>query len=145
MFVLCSENHAALGLVGVCEPAVVLQTLGGARTPSDPATRATFEHAVRKKGIRHVVVCGHADCGAFGPDVGSSPEAGHAEALAQCQALLEDEHIGPLLRQAGVKLRALWLDEPEGDVYECDVERGPALMGDEDFARMLASFGSHDT
>ncbi|MEO5730068.1 MAG: carbonic anhydrase, partial [Byssovorax sp.] len=62
MFVLCSESHAAAELVAAFEPALVLQLFGGARTPSDAATRATIAYAVRDRGVRHVVVCGHEGC-----------------------------------------------------------------------------------
>ena len=139
MFVVCSEDHDGSELVAACAPAMVLQTLGGVRTPSDASIRATFEHAVREKGVGHVIVCGHEGCSAFGPQ--ASSEKVQLETAAQCRSLGEDAHIGPLLREAGVKIRALWFDAPEGDVYACDVEgKPPALIDDEELARTLLSF-----
>ena len=68
-------------------------------------------------------------------------EPPQADAVAQCLALRRDEHLSALFRAHGVVLRALWLDEPEGDVYACDLEgRRAGLMGDQDFAAMLAKF-----
>lgn len=141
MFVICSESHAAGELVAAFEPALVLQTFGGARTPSDAGTQATIEYAVRSRGVRHIVVCGHEGCRAVPTSGRSSREATQADAVAQCLALRRDEHLSALFRAHGVVLRALWLDEPEGDVYACDLEgRRAGLMGDQDFAAMLAKF-----
>jgi carbonic anhydrase len=141
MFVLCSENAAAAPLVAACEPAIVLQTFGGARTPADTTTRATIEYAVKQKGVRHIVVCGHEGCHAVRPRGASARAATQADAAAQAADLRRDQQIGALLRAHGVMVRALWLDEAEGDIYACDIEgRPPSLMDDEDFARMLESF-----
>lgn len=141
MFVLCSESSAAAELVSAFEPALVLQTFGGARTPADAGTRATIEYAVRERGVRHVVVCGHHGCRAAASSGQGSREATQADAVAQCLALRRDEHLGALFRTHGVVLRALWLDEPEGDVYACDIEgRRARLMDDQDFAAMLTTF-----
>ncbi len=61
--------------------------------------------------------------------------------VSQLRGLLDDEAVGPLLRARGVKLRALWFDEREGDIYACDVEGRPAApLDDEDLARMFAAF-----
>lgn len=144
MFVLCSESHAEAALAASCEPAIVLQALGGARTPSDPSTRATFDYAVAACGVRHVVVCGHARCRALDAgahDARDPRAASQAHVVAQCRRLRQDPHIGPLLRDHGVMLRALWFDEPEGDIYACDLEgRGATLLGDVELTQLRASF-----
>jgi carbonic anhydrase len=138
MFVLCSECHAGAELVSAMQPAMVLQTLGGARTPADPALRATFEYAVGGKGVKHIVLCGHEACQVVSE---RGREASQAHVVSQLRGLLDDEAVGPLLRARGVKLRALWFDEREGDIYACDVEGRPAApLDDEDLARMFAAF-----
>jgi carbonic anhydrase len=135
MFVLCSECHAGAELVASMQPAMVLQTLGGAGAPADPAVRATFEYAVRSKGVRRIVLCGHEGCQAVAE---GGRAASQAHVVSQLRSLLDDEEIGPVLRARRVKLRALWFDEREGDVYACDVEGRPAaLLDDEDLARMF--------
>lgn len=141
MFVLCSENYAAAALVAACEPALVLQTLGGARDPADESTRATFEHAIVKRGVRHVVVCGHQACEAVASGGTDSRCATQAAVVSQCFRLREDPCIGPLLRTHRVALRPLWFDVPEGDIFVCNFEDARvALMGEDDFGRMLALF-----
>lgn len=136
MFVLCSEDHAAAALVAACAPVVTLQTLGGALAPLDAAARATFEHALVREGVRHIVVCGHDGCAAHG-----AAGDGAADVRAQCRSIVGDPRVGELVRAHRVKVRALLLDEAEGDLYACDVETGRrSLLDDDDFARLLASF-----
>ena len=142
MFVLCSENHAAAAVVAACEPAIVLQTFGGARDPSDASTRATFEYAVRLNGVRKVIVCGHLGCQAIALDGGADARTRtQADVVAQCRRLRQDAHIGALLRDHGVTLHAIWFDDREGDVYTCDIEgRNATLLSDADFGRLIESF-----
>ena len=139
MFVLCSENHAASAVVAAWEPAIVLQTFGGARDPSDASTRATFEHAVRQHGVRRVIVCGHLGCKAGALDRGADARmATQADVVAQCRRLRQDARIGPLLSNNGVTLHAMWFDDHEGDVYNCDIEgRAATLVSDDEFRRLL--------
>ena len=141
MFVLCSENYAAAELVAAVEPAIVLQSLGGARSPSDAGVRATFEYGIVRKSVRQVVVCGHLDCCAVAADGGDSRAATEADVSAQCRALRDDAFIGELFREHRVVIRSLWFDEPEGDIYLCGFDNPRAgIMGDADFGRMVALF-----
>lgn len=141
MFVLCSENHAAAALAAACEPALVLQTLGGARDPADESTRATIEYAIVEKGVRHVVVCGHQGCEAAASEGQDSRHAPQAAVVSQCIRLREDPSIGPLLRAHRVALRPLWFDTPDGNIFMCSLEDARVTpMGDNDFAKMLALF-----
>jgi len=142
MFVLCSENHAAAAVVAACEPAIVLQTFGGARDPADASTRATFEYAVRLKGVRKVIVCGHLGCKAVALDGGADARTKtQADVVAQCRRLRQDAYIGALLRDHGVTLHAIWFDDREGDIYTCDIEgRHATLLSDEDFGRLIEGF-----
>ena len=141
MFVLCSENYAATAILAACEPVIVLQAFGGARDLSDASTRATFEYAVRSTAVRRVIVCGHLGCHAVALDEGADARtATQADVVAQCRSLRHDSRIGPLLRDHGVTLQAIWFDDREGDVYACDMESGSAtLMSDEDFGRGVVS------
>ena len=115
MVVLCSENYAALAVLAACEPAIVLQTFGGARDPSDASTRATFEYAVRLNAVRRVIVCGHLACQAVALDEGANARtATQADVVAQCRSLREDSRIGALLRDHGVSLSP---PVPEGPTF----------------------------
>lgn len=144
MFVLCSENHAAAALAAACEPALVLQTLGGARDPGDQSTRATIEYAIVAKGARHLVVCGHQGCEAVASEGQDSRYATQAALVSQCLRLREDPCIGPLLRAHRVAMRPLWFDAPEGNIFMCSLEDARVTpMGDDDFAEMLALFADH--
>lgn len=143
MFVLCSENHAAAAVLASLEPAIVLQTFGGARAPSEASTRSAFEYAIGLKGVRRVVVCGHLGCQAVALDDGADARtATQADVVAQCRRLRQDARIGGLLADHRVSLHAIWFDAREGDVYACDIEgRAATLMSDEDFGRLTASSG----
>jgi len=146
MFVLCSESHAAAAVVAACEPAMVLQILGGASSPLGSSAIATIEYAVKSRGVRHLVVCGHDGCRAGSASGRGDRAAMQAETARQCLDLGRDSHLAPLLRSHGVTLRALWFDEAEGDVYLCDVEgRSATLLDDRDFARMLSGFAGRST
>ena len=143
MFVLCSESYAAAAVAAACEPALVHQAFGGARNPGDEATRATFEYAILKKGVRDVVVCGHDGCQAVTTHGADSRRATRSAVVSQCVGLREDEHIGPLLREHRVALRPIWFDAPEGDIFLCNLENEAVkLMGDDDFATMIGAEGS---
>jgi hypothetical protein len=144
MFVLCSEDHAAAAFLAACEPAIVLQTFGGAGAAVDSATRATFEAAVRLRGVRHVVVCGHSGCRAVTVDAGVDPRmAAQAETVAQCRRLWRDPAVGAVLRDHGVTMRAIWFDEDEGDIFSCDMEgRSPTLVSDGDFVELMGAYRS---
>ena len=94
MFVLCSEDYGASELVHACEPAIVLQTLGGAHDPTEPSTRATFAYAIEANAVRRVVVCGHPGCSLA--QEGDKDRLGQAvsNVTAQCRALRADAFIG---------------------------------------------------
>ncbi len=145
MFVLCSENHAAAALAAACEPALVLQILGGARDPADESTRATVEYAIVEKGVRHVVVCGHQGCEAVASEGQDSRYATQAAVFSQCLRLREDPCVGRLLRAHRVAMRPLWFDAPEGNIFTCSLEDARVSpMSDNDFAKMLAVFAKRE-
>lgn len=135
MVVLCSENYAAGALLAACEPAIVLQTFGGAPEPLDSSTRATFEYGIKLKRVRRVVVCGHLGCNAVALEGGGDARA---HVVDQCRRLQQDAHIGALLRHHHATLHAILFDEREGRVYACDIESSTStIMGDDDFRRLL--------
>lgn len=137
MVVLCSEDYAAAALLASCDPAVVLQTLGGARDPADTSTRSTFDYGFALKQVRRVIVCGHVGCKARPVEEGGDARA---HVLAQCRGLLRDPHIGALLRDHRALLQGVWFDGRDGHMHACDIERGAStLMGADDVERFIAA------
>ena len=110
MLVLCSENYAAASLVARCEPAIVFQSLGGARDPTDQAMRATFAYAIMNHRVHDVVVCGHEGCHATARWELDSERPPYAVVVSQCVALRRDDYIGSLLRDHDIALHATWFD-----------------------------------
>ena len=138
MFIVCSESLASSALVAAFPTAYVLQMLASAADDLDVATRATLEHGLAS-GVRHLVVCGHHGCRAS-PGEGT-PQESQGRVVQRCRALHADEHLGPMLRRAGVTMRALWLDEPCHELYACSFEGLEArCMAEADLAAMFRSF-----
>lgn len=138
MFVLCSEAGAAAELVVGLRPALVLQALGGLRVPVEPGVRETFQHALVRAGVRVVFLCGHA--GSAAAPIREGGRGSSPASLAEtARALVADATLGPLLREHRVAVRALWFDEPEGDVYACGIDgEPPRLLSDRDLQELLA-------
>lgn len=140
MFVVCSDDYAGAGLVAQCDPAIVLQTPGGARATRECAARATFEYAVQYVGVRLVVVLAHRGCqAARGAALKGAPE----EALAQWQMLTSDDFSRSLFLGHGVAVRLLWIDALAGTVCDWHAEEQRlAPLRRDDFADLLASLGA---
>lgn len=140
MFVLCSENASGAALAASFRPAIVLQLLAGLESPSDTATRATVEYAVRAAGVRTVVFFGHDGCHGARGDMSHAATQSHV--VEQCRALYDDAILGPLLRKYRVKAVPMWLHEKEGDVYRCDIEGARTyLMDDEELSKLFTRSG----
>ena len=136
MFVACPESVASAELLAAFPSAYVLQTLARRPGEFDAASSATVEYGVLASGVRHVVVCGHANC--WGEDGARTPEASQALVVARCRAMQADEQLGPTLRRAQVTLRALWFDDASHDVYVCDFEGLPSRrLQDGDLAGLI--------
>ena len=70
LFITCSDSRIDPNLVTHSNPGelVVSRNVGNIVPPSGTVhsgESATVEYAVRVLGIRHIVVCGHTDCGAM--------------------------------------------------------------------------------
>lgn len=146
LFVVCSEHASANAFVAAVEPALVLQNLG-ARVPpgrvEGSGDVATMEYALQLLQVRHVVVVGHAGCGAGreDPEVRLHDPRFAPDALAsQASLLLQASRARAHARASDrrVQVHALWFDEDEGDVYAYrPEERRFALLSDLDAERLL--------
>lgn len=122
LFVLCSEDAGGTSLIAACEPAIVLQSLGGARFPGEEATRATFDYAIRLQGVRRLVVCGHSGCRAF--ESSEEPAPSQERTARQTAALMADRFIGELLHEHRVGVTTMWLNGTRDKIYVKDPARG---------------------
>ena len=139
MFVVCSESTAAASVLAAFSTAYALQTLTGVSHDLDIAASATLEYGILARGVRHIVICGHDSCRGDGD--ARTPEASQAVLVARCRALVDDAHMGRILRSAYVTVRALWFEQASHEIYACDFEGRPArCMDDVDLVAMFASF-----
>ncbi len=126
VFVLCSDAHACAETVAAWRPALVVQLLAGA-----DQLAAISAAEVRASGASAIVICGHASC---------VERDGRERLLERCRAVVEHHELGPLVRDAKVRLEALYFDEPEGDVFRWDAPtRRFELLSDPDVERLLHS------
>lgn len=140
LFVLCTKNRAAAQLIAGCPTAMALQQLSAGADWSEPGTRATLEYAIEVEGVRKIVVCGHLERGSAPVAIGQSARQASQHSVAEkCMRLRRDGHLARLLRERRVIVTPIWLDDEEGDLFECDVEGGAArLLSDEAFGRLVA-------
>jgi carbonic anhydrase len=70
LFITCSDSRVVPDLILQSEPGelFIARQIGNVVPPSgSPATgvTSTVEYAVRVLGVRHLIICGHSDCGAI--------------------------------------------------------------------------------
>jgi len=75
LLIACSDSRVAVNVFGSTDPgdAFVVRNVGNLVPPSDESGRSTadeseasaLEYATLVLGVKHIVVCGHSDCGAM--------------------------------------------------------------------------------
>ncbi|MBL8950582.1 MAG: hypothetical protein JNK82_07395 [Myxococcaceae bacterium] len=103
VFVLEPHMCAAAALVAEWDPVATVQLPNVTRCPDQLGVRGSLLHAIEVMGARTLVMCGE---GAGPPSYGGGVE----HVFTGCQALLDDECMGPLLSCGAVVLEVLWFD-----------------------------------
>lgn len=110
IFLLEPGMCRSAAVIASWRPVSSLQLLGVTEHASAGAARATVEHAVDRLGARTLVVCAERT---LRPDQARDRE----RLLGGCLGLSEDPSLGPLLRDRGVSVEALWFDTSAGDIH----------------------------
>ncbi|MBK8869935.1 MAG: carbonic anhydrase [Elusimicrobia bacterium] len=147
LFVACSDSRVAVNVFASTDPGdlFVIRNVGNIipKHPNSGSTVAGLEYALKVLNVRHVIVCGHSDCGAIralAQVPGLLPEGPlrrwlrHAEAIAQTgETSLDDlskknvvHQMANLFTHPVVKervtsgtlsLHGIWFDIRKADVY----------------------------
>ena len=81
LLITCSDSRIVPSLIGQYGPGevFVIRNAGNAvpayNEESGDSVAATIEYAIEVLGIKEVVICGHAKCGAVGATLGGVPES----------------------------------------------------------------------
>lgn len=172
LFIACSDSRVAANVFASTDPGdlFVIRNLGNIMPPHPDmgSAVAALEFALGTLKVRHIVVCGHSDCGAMHALAGGAQERGksplgawlrHAQAAAQGGPLDEDAlskrnvalqldnlRSHPLVREAEsagrLQLHGIWFDIRHAEVHY--LERPPqdyVLIDDQEGARILERLG----
>ncbi len=178
LFITCSDSRVAVNVFASTDPGdlFVIRNVGNMIPPcgddgistGDESEAAAVEFALENLNISHIVVCGHAECGAMHaiahgrekvapPHLRSWLRLGEealrgelnvdANELSKRNVLLQIEHLKtyPEIRQrhrAGrLQLHGLWFDLPRADVYYYDPSAKKFVILDETMgSRLLKTF-----
>lgn len=172
LLIACSDSRVAVNVFGSTDPgdAFVVRNVGNLMPPSDEEGRSVadeseasaIEYAVIKLGVRHIVVCGHSDCGAIKALLGGRaniPEPNlrawlrHAEpalaaalakggadpnVVSQQNVLVQLDHIRgyPAVRErlerGELAVHGLWFDIRHTDVYYYESDRDAFTLIDDE-------------
>ena len=169
LFIACSDSRVAANVFASTDPGdlFVIRNLGNIMPPHPDtgSAVAALEFALGTLRVRHIIVCGHSDCGAIGclaaePDPkGGTPmgawlrhakgaaEGGFADhdALSKKNVAqqLQNLRTHPLVREreaAGeLKLHGLWFNIRKADVYYLEKPpQGFVLIDDIEGEKILA-------
>ncbi len=168
-FIACSDSRVAANVFASTDPGdlFVVRNLGNIMPPfpDGGSAVAALEFALTTLKVRHIVVCGHSDCGAM-RELSKSPETlpstplgswlRHAQSAAQggfpdqdtlsqrnVSLQLENLRSHPLVKEketAGhLMLHGLWFNIREADVYYQEKSpEGFVLIDDAEGERILA-------
>jgi len=168
-FIACSDSRVAANVFASTDPGdlFVIRNLGNIMPPfpDGGSAVAALEFALESLKVRHIVVCGHSDCGAMRALAGSGespadtplanwlrhakaaevPEDGHdQDSLSQRNVSLQLEHLRshPLVRQGeasgSLKLHGLWFNIRHAEVHY--LEKAPknfVLIDDKEGSAIL--------
>jgi|SRR5665213_3627077 len=172
LFIACSDSRVAANVFASTDPGdlFVIRNLGNIVPPFPDSGSAVagLEFALESLNVRHIIVCGHSDCGAM-RELAKNPKAlsptplgawlRHAQAAAGDDASdqdavsqrnvalqLENLRSHPLVREreaAGdLKLHGLWFNIRHAEVHY--LEKPPqqfVLIDDDEGAKILARLG----
>lgn len=169
LFIACSDSRVAANVFASTDPGdlFVIRNLGNImpRFPDMGSAVAALDFALESLKVRHVVVCGHSDCGAMrelvrNPEArGKTPLASwlrHAKAAATAGASdldslskrnvalqLENLRSHPTVREkeasGALKLHGIWFNIRDADVYYLETPpEGFVLIDDSEGERILA-------
>lgn len=169
LFIACSDSRMAVNVFASTDPGdlFVLRNVGNLVPPfghpGGTGTAAAVDFAVDNLGVRHIIVCGHSDCGAMhahckghaalpaGPlkewlemgatddATGMDPgEASRRNVLAQLEHLKGYPSVARGISERGLGLHGLWFDIGQAEVlfYE-DVVREWTVLNSHNGARIL--------
>jgi carbonic anhydrase len=171
-FIACSDSRVAANVFASTDPGdlFVIRNLGNIMPPfpDTGSAVAALEFALQTLGIRHIVVCGHSDCGAMrelsrDPEGhGKTPLSGwlrHAQAAVSPDDLdsddlskrnvalqLENLRSYPMVREkeasGELKLHGIWFHIREAEVYYLEKSPGGfVLIDDSEGERILSGLG----
>lgn len=152
LFVACSDSRVAANVFASTDPGdlFVIRNVGNIipKHPNSGSTVAGLEYALNVLNVRHVIVCGHSDCGAvraLSQNIACLPEGAlrnwlrHSEEITKTNAVDLDalskknvaQQIANLLTHPAVKervaagtlsLHGIWFDIRKADVYYLEKE-----------------------
>lgn len=172
LFIACSDSRVAANVFASTDPGdlFVVRNVGNIMPPAPDAgsTVAALEFALESLNVRHIVVCGHSDCGAMSAlSRGVAAQGGtplgawlrHAQAAAKDgfadQDSLSQRNVAlqlnnlrshPVVREreaAGrLNLHGLWFLIRSAEVFYLEEPpEGFVLIDDEEGARILERLG----
>jgi carbonic anhydrase len=155
LFIACSDSRMAVNVFASTDPGdlFVLRNVGNLVPPNGhPAatgTAAAVEFAVDSLRVRHIIVCGHSDCGAIralckgpeslpegplrawleiaatGESQGLNPaEVSRRNVLAQLEHLREYPSVAAAISERELRLHGLWFDIMQLDVQYYEEHSG---------------------
>jgi carbonic anhydrase len=171
-FIACSDSRVAANVFASTDPGdlFVVRNLGNIMPPApdEGSAVAALEFALGSLKVRHIVVCGHSDCGAMralaqnSGDLGKTPLGSwlrHAskakdkdvpdqDTLSQRNVALQLENLRshPMVRKGeesgSLKLHGIWFNIRHADVYY--LEKPPldfVLVDDIEGEKILSRLG----
>jgi carbonic anhydrase len=173
LFIACSDSRVAVNVFASTDPGdlFVIRNVGNIMPPfpDGGSAAAALEFALETLKVRHIVVCGHSDCGAINAlardpeDPGKTPLGNwlrHARAAAleggvQDRDSLSKRNVAlqlrnlrshPLVREressGSLKLHGLWFNIRHADVHYLESEpTNFVLIDDIEGASILARLG----
>jgi carbonic anhydrase len=172
LLIACSDSRVAVNVFGSTDPgdAFVVRNVGNLIPPCDEAGRSVadeseasaLEFAVLQLGVRHIVVCGHSDCGAIKALMGGRPNVTapnlrawlrHAEpalaavqggaradpsivsqhnVLVQLENIRGYPHVRERMERGELELHGLWFDIRHTDVYYYEPDRKAFTLIDDE-------------
>jgi len=172
LLVACSDSRVAVNVFGSTDPgdAFVVRNVGNLIPPcdrtghsvADESEASALEFALLQLDVRHIVVCGHSDCGAIKALLGgrqgiqaphlrawlrhaepalaglTSADAADPAKVSQRNVLVQLDHIRgyPHVREridrGELSLHGLWFDIRHTDVYYYESDRDAFTLIDDD-------------